>query len=207
MIRLAIVVEGETEERFVKEALTGHLFRFDVAPVPIIAGRSINAERLAAEMSNLRRNFDRVTSLVDFYGFRGKGTDTPDLLERRVSDAIQARIGRPPDSSLIFPYVQLHEFESLLFTDVGAFTSVPGSTNQLIDRLRAIRSNFATPEDINDNYATAPSRRITSEFPGYSKVVHGPEIIADIGLETIREECPRFNGWLSRLESLGRGTT
>ena len=92
-----------------------------------------------------------------------------------------------------------------MFTDVGAFRAVPGSTEDLVEKLRAMRSNFDTPEDINDNYATAPSRRITNKLPRYSKVVHGPDIVAAIGLDAVRRECPRFNAWLTRLESLEGG--
>ncbi len=202
MIRLAIVVEGETEERFVEDVLAGHLIQFGVTPSPILLGGRINADRLGTVMANLHWNFDSVTSLVDFYGFRGKGTDTVDQLEQRVFNRIDAEIRRPPDSSLIFPYVQLHEFESLLFSDVRAFKAIPGSTNELVESLRIIRSNFRTPEDINDNYATAPSRRIHQLLPRYWKAVHGPDLIAAIGLDAVRDECPRFNEWLTRLEFL-----
>ena len=202
MIRLAIVVEGETEERFVEDVLAGHLHQFRVIPSPVLLGGRISADRLGTVMANLHWNFDSVTSLVDFYGFRGKGTDTVDQLEQRILNRIDDKIRRPPDNSLMLPYVQLHEFESLLFSDVSAFRAIPGSTNGLVERLRTIRSNFRTPEDINDNYATAPSRRIQQLLPRYRKAVHGPDLIAAIGLGTIRGQCRRFSRWLRRLESL-----
>ena len=203
MIRLAIVVEGETEERFVKDVLAGHLHQFGVVPIPVMPRRRINAERLTSEMVKLDRNFNRVTSLVDFYGFRGKGADTAYQLERRIQDAINARIGDSWDHPRVFPYVQLHEFEGLLFTDVEAFAAVPNATRVKIESLRTIRSSFQTPEDINDSSESAPSKRIKSLFPRYQKVVHGPSLAAGIGLDMIRGQCPRFDGWLSRLEALG----
>ncbi len=202
MIRLAIVVEGETEERFVEDVLAGHLLSLGVAPFPILLRGNVNVERLTRRMANLRRNFDSVTSLVDFYGFRGKGTDTVDQLEQRVFDQIDTRIRRSWDQSQVFPYVQMHEFEGLLFTDAEAFAAVPNATPEIIETLGSIRSGFATPEDINDSSETAPSKRIEKLLPGYQKVVHGPDLIAAIGLDAIREQCPRFNEWLSRLESL-----
>ena len=153
-------------------------------------------------MANLFWDFDRVTSLVDFYGFGRKGTDTVGELEQRVFSQVDDRIGRPWDQSRVFPYVQLHEFEGLLFTNVEAFAVVPDATCVLVERLRAIRLNFQTPEDINDSSETAPSRRIKGLLPRYQKVVHGPSLAADIGLDAIRGQCPRFDGWLSRLESL-----
>ena len=156
-------------------------------------------------MANLFWDFESVTSLVDFYGFRGKGADTVGELEQRVIDQVDARIGHSWDQSRVFPYVQLHEFEGLLFTDVEAFAAVLNATRVKIESLRTIRSSFQTPEDINDSSKTAPSKRIESLLPRYRKVVHGPDIVVAIGLKAVREECSRFDRWLSRLESLGRG--
>ena len=153
-------------------------------------------------MVRMYRNCQPVTSFVDFYGFGGKETDTVDQLEQRVFDQIDARIRRSWDQSRVFPYVQIHEFEGLLFTDVEAFAIVPNATPEIIETLGSIRSGFATPEDINDSSETAPSKRIESVLRRYDKVLHGPDIIAAIGLDAIRSQCPRFNEWLSRLESL-----
>lgn len=202
MIRLAIAVEGETEEAFVKKVLADYLRPLDIEATPILLGGNINVERLAGIMANLYWNFDRVTSLVDFYGFRGKESDAVDQLEQRVFDRINTRIRRSWDQSRVFPYVQMHEFEGLLFTDVESFAIVPNATPEIIETLGSIRSGFATPEDINDSSETAPSKRIESVLRRYDKVLHGPGVIAAIGLDAIREQCPRFNEWLSRLESL-----
>ena len=82
MIKLAIVVEGRTEVRFVKELLVNHLQRFGVDPVipipinpraSVAAGGDVSVNRLVSHMVRLRRSYDAVTSLVDFYGFRDKG--------------------------------------------------------------------------------------------------------------------------------------
>lgn len=55
---------------------------------------------------------------------------------------------------------------------------------------------------INDGYTTAPSKRIVSIFSQYDKVLHGSLVALDIGLDTIRRECPMFNSWIERIESL-----
>ena len=73
MIRLAIVVEGETEEEFVKNLLTPHLQTRGVLANPHPLGGNVTVERLASEMANYFWSYDRVTSLVDYYGFRNKG--------------------------------------------------------------------------------------------------------------------------------------
>ena len=67
----------------------------------------------------------------------------------------------------------------------------------------AITVEFDTPEDINDSPTTAPSKRIKRLIPSYRKRLDGPPLAAEIGLNGIRSECPRFDAWLHRLESLG----
>ena len=207
MIRLAIVVEGETEEEFVNRVLAEHLRARGVEPCPIFPdgkGGNISVDRLAPTMVKLTRSFGFVTSLVDFYGFKGKGRATPDELERRIDRAVRRRIRRSWDESRVFAYVQKYEFESLLFSNASCFGTVidniPGST---LTTLLEIRSRFATPEDINDSAETAPSKRIARLIPHYNKRVHDPDVAMETGLDIIRKECVRFNEWLTRLESLG----
>ena len=102
----------------------------------------------------------------------------------------------------VLPYVQRHEFEALLFADVDAFSSIDVNAEG-VGKLRGVRSQFATPEDINDDRGTAPSKRILQVVPSYSKVGQGPVVAAKIGLEKMRLACPRFGKWLERLEALG----
>ncbi len=149
-------------------------------------------------------NFDVVTSLVDFYGFRDKGGRTVDELEKHLNREIQSRVRRNWDRRKVIPYVQKYEFKGLLFSDVTAFGSVIGAPGESIAQLESMRSQFATPEDINDNSKTAPSKRIAGVIPKYRKVVDGRLLAEDIGLTAIRTACPRFNGWMAHLESLGK---
>ena len=106
------------------------------------------------------------------------------------------------DQRKVVPYVQKHEFEGLLFSDVRAFRVVTNASEADVVRLGRIRSDFPTPEDINDSPDTAPSKCIGKVIPRYGKVLHGPLVAEEIGLETIREQCPRFGNWISCLESL-----
>ena len=215
MIRLAVSVEGRTEEEFVKTVLAGHLRGHGVEPTPILIGRArggsgggnVSVERLVPEMRDLYWSFDAVTSLVDFYGFRGRGDrETADELEERLGEALHQEIVREWDPRKVIPYVQQYEFESLLFSDVDAFAVLSDISseipNEAVRTLRLIRSQFPSPEDINDDRTTAPSRRIAGAMPRYRKVVHGPLIAGETGLDAIRRECRRFNAWMERLETL-----
>ncbi len=207
MIRLAMSVEGETEVDFVKMVLAPRLHSKGVEPIPILPhgrGGNIRVDRVASAMAELFWNFDYVTSLVDFYGFVDKDNDAPCQLERRVDNAVGQRIQSSWDESRGFAYVQLHVGEALLFSDVHRFSAVfDDLPDGALARLQEVRRHFSSPEDINDNSATAPSKRISQLVPGYNKRLHDPDLAAEIGLSVIRSQCNRFNGWLTRLESLG----
>lgn len=187
-------------------SLAPHLQRSDVYATPVLIGRArhrgkgggnVTVDRLAREMRHLRASFDAVTSLVDFYGFRNKGSRLPnELLE-----AIRNRIGQSDERSVL-PYVQLHEFEGLLFSSVEAFGRI--LPDAPVAELKSIRSEFGTPEEINDRAEAAPSKRIETLIPHYRKTLHGPLVALEIGLATIRNECPHFDDWIRRLEALGK---
>ncbi len=204
MIRLAISVEGPTEEEFVKNVLADHLRSKGVEPQPILLNGNVTVERLASDIARLIWSFNRVTSLVDFYGFRDKNTATPGQLEQRILERVARKINRSWDQSRFIPYVQQYEFEGLLFSNVDAFANAIDASEESVEELWSIREKFPTPEDINDNSETAPSKRIEKIIRQYEKVVDGPLIAIEIGLDAIRAECPRFSDWLTRLESLGR---
>ncbi len=205
MKHLAIVVEGDTEEEFVKQVLAPHLVAHGVAVAamkPRGQGGNISVDRLAPVLAGLSWNFDAVTSLVDFYGFKRKrdGESASDL-EVRINARVKRHNPRGADAVRQFAYVQQYEFEALLFSDPTAFNVIPGLPSGALHALEQIARQFA-PEDINDDRNTAPSKRIERIVPGYSKRLHGPIVAKEIKLDVIRAACPRFDAWTSRLESL-----
>jgi hypothetical protein len=99
------------------------------------------------------------------------------------------------------PFVMMHEFEGLLFSDCAAFGRGIGQPG-LEPRFRQVRDAFATPEDINDSPFTAPSKRVEGVVLNYEKPLLGTLVVLEIGLVRIRAECPHFAAWLDKLESL-----
>ena len=209
MIRLAVVAEGQTEEEFVKLLLDPQLRQFGVAATPILLGRArsrtagggdVTVPRLVSDVAHLSNSFNAVTTLVDLYGFRGKEQRSAEELEEVIRTDVERTTGELRDR--LVPYVQRHEFEGLLFSDVSAFAILPDVRPEAVQSLKNIRSAFESPEDINDDRTTAPSKRIADAVPRYRKRAHGPLIAEKTGLEAIRAACPRFNAWLERLETL-----
>ncbi len=99
------------------------------------------------------------------------------------------------------PYFQMHEFEALMFSDPAIFADAIGRPDLRSD-FAEIRQKFDSPEHIDDSPVTAPSKRILALYPEYEKPLMGETATKAIGLPRIRQECPLFNAWLAKLESL-----
>jgi hypothetical protein len=202
MVRLAISVEGQTEERFIKMVLVRHLQARGIYAVPLTLGSGgghVSLSRIRKDLNNLANSFDKVTTLYDFYGFHDKKAgESKDSLEHKILECVAA-----PLRARIIPYVQMHEYEGLLFSSPEAIENNLQQTG-LADWANKILQQFAgNPEKINDSKETAPSKRLLRET-SYIKTVHGPNIAKDIGLIVLRAKCPGFGAWLDILEALSQ---
>jgi len=218
--RVHIICEGQTEETFVNLVLLPHFDRHGIEVQPKLLGEigrqggNVGYTRVLRDIRLLRTNDPEawVTTFIDFYGIyadfpgvsHAKKLKTAWERHDTVVSAMYAQLtddlGEKPASRVV-PYIQMHEFEGLLFSspqDMAAGILQP----HLWKKFDKILFPFDTPEDINDSIETAPSKRIQHIFRGYQKVLHGSIIARRIGLERIREACPLFNEWLNRLEQL-----
>ncbi len=209
-MRVCVVCEGQTEVEFIRACVAPYLNdgRYYLYPTLLQSpsgnhrGGRVTVQRLVNFMRHQYHESDRITTFVDFYGFQDAEGRTASQLHNAIIDGLgaEAKIER----RFVLPYVQLHEFEALLFSDVEKFEYVlDGWSEDVRQTLAAIRNRFSTPEEINTHPTTAPSKRILRTFaPGtYSKTVHGPIIAEEIGIDTIRRQCPGFNLWLEKLEA------
>jgi len=159
------------------------------------------------------------TTMVDYYALpqlgekawpgraeasrRPRHREKAPLVERALLEDVVAEMGHRFNPERFVPYVVMHEFEGLLFSDCAAFSKAIGLP-MLEGKFRQIRDQFATPEEINDSPDTAPSKRIIGLVPGYEKPLLGVLAALDIGLSPIRAECPHFDSWVIRLEKLAQ---
>jgi hypothetical protein len=221
MPRLLVHVEGQTEENFVNEILREHLWQSGSI---IVSARRLGSPRRSGIPSwqsarkdilrHLKQDTGAIhTTIIDYYALP---RDWPGRLEaptmnstsakaEYVESALNANIteamGPHFDPNRFVPLVMMHEFEALLFSNPDRF-ALAIERPDLAAEFLAIRRNFDSPEDINDSVDTAPSKRIIRLFPRYEKPLFGPLAVMEIGLTSIRNECPHFNRWLERLESL-----
>jgi hypothetical protein len=121
------------------------------------------------------------------------------LVEKALSEDICMVMGDGFNPRRFIPFVTMHEFEGLLFSDCDRFSQGIGRP-ELVVAFQAIRDQFPSPEAINDSPITHPSQRVEDLMPGYQKPLHGALAVLEIGLDAICRECPHFSEWLSNLE-------
>lgn len=217
MTRLSVLVEGQTEERFVHDLLAPHLAPLQVWATPIVVHTSRSADgrkrrggghwRLwKRDLEGLCRDRSpdaRVTTLFDLYGLPA---DFPGLDAcTRIADtvarcaALEARMAAEIVDDRFIPYLQRHEIEALVLVDPTPLRELDAEAD-----VAGLLANLGglSPEDVNDGEATAPSKRLARFVPRYTKTVHGPLVMEATGLARIRDACPRFGAWLTRLEAL-----
>lgn len=221
MIRVHIICEGQTEETFVKELLDPYFTPMQIYVRPALIGKpghkggAVNADRIITDCS-IRLLEDPTaycTTFFDFYAlpsnFPGREEaatkhsiqDKAGCIQNKLAEGLQARLGTSEPMRRFIPYVQMYEYEGLLFSEPTKFAQ---GINQLAvaPQFQAIRSAFPTPEDINDSPRTAPSKRVIKLIPDYQKPILGTLAALEIGLETIRQECRLFDDWIKKLEAL-----
>lgn len=209
IIRLNLIVEGQTEETFVKKVIAPHLLTEGIycTPSSLSGMRKYSAVKKEINLF-LRDSSAYLTTMFDLYAlpndFPGWSAAQSITDPRQKVEELEAAFGLDVSHERFIPYLQLYEFESLLFSDV-ALTDDEIKSFDHRSRLRdlqKIRNRFDSPEHINDGVQTAPSKRLKSLYPAYDKLVYGVLSVLRIGLPKLRAECRHFNDWLSKLESL-----
>lgn len=227
MDRLLVHVEGQTEETFVNQILAPHLCNFGYST---ISARLIGNARQRVRRGGIRSWSSvrsdilahikqdascLATTMVDYYGLPKTGPEAwpgrneagmlafhhkAASVEAALSADICKEMGSGFNPNRFIPFVIMHEFEGLLFSDCEKFSRGIGQP-ELAPNFQAIRKQFPTPEEINDSPITAPSKRIEKLVPGYEKPLLGTLAVLEIGLDRIRDECPHFRNWLEKLET------
>jgi len=229
MIRLYFYVEGRTEQEYVDSVLKDHLAPFEVYVMGAIlvshgqrggvvhrggGGRYAPVKRDLLNLLKRHRQPEvRFTSMLDLYALATDFPGRPDAdrlrhLPRDRVEALETAFAADIGDGRFLPHVQLHEFETILLCDPGAFATEYLTHDKEIEQLRQLVSAFGSPEEIDDGPNTAPSKRIEALFPGYprQKATVGVTIASLIPLATVRQCCLHFDAWITRLENLGAAT-
>ena len=215
MKRLIIVCEGATEQEFCQTVLSPYFNRKDIiVETPTIkhsCGGIVAWETLKKQLvQHLNEAKVIVTMLIDFYRIKDSFR-FPGWMEAKTIEPTQAKMGflfqqmtkdmQENLRSRFVPYIQLHELEGLLFSDISAFKNNFSNKECNFQAIESAIRDFSSPEEINNGPNTAPSVRLKKAIKGYEKELYGGFLADDIGLSTIRKRCPLFNQWIECLES------
>jgi hypothetical protein len=219
MKQLYIICEGHSEQSFCRITLQDHLFREGDGAVHAINMKGLGTWKsqyptfkntiLQAVNSCSKKNV-YFTTFIDLYAiprsFPGlDDTRKISLGPKKYVEMLEIEFSKDIGNPRGFiPYIQLHEFETMLFAEPSAFGSAFENCDVAIAELQKIATSKTSIELINDGQHSAPSKRIIELIPEYRsrKSRAGPEIAAAIGLPTIRAKCPHFDAWLTKLESI-----
>lgn len=216
MKRLIIICEGPSENEFCMEVLAPHFRNLDIyieAPLIKRSNGGIvpwSAIKRQIEM-HLHEGDVWVSMLIDYYGIRDNykfpgWIESKDILSMKdrwqfLCSKMKADISGKLSSRFI-PHIQIHEFESLLFSDIEIFKNFFDKSEMDFSILEAAIKEFRNPEDINSRPNLAPSKRLMSAIKSYDKILYGNFIASEIGLETLRTKCPIFNQWISNISRI-----
>lgn len=223
MINIAVICEGQTEAKFISQVFNSYfdskLFLYPIT-IPTSEnkkGGCLKYERVKKIINNISQNkfYNYITTMFDYYALNSDFPDinnntvyNPDIYItiRNLENSFKNDIDNKINNTIQFiPYYQLHEFETLLYTDINNFLQADSEwTKKQINTLQKDVKDYDNIELINNCIDTSPSHRIEKIFnkPKYNKMIHGIKIIQATGLDNIRAKCRHFNEWCVKLETL-----
>lgn len=225
MARLYLFAEGQTEQTFANQVLRDHLSRHEIyLQNAILIAHTKKKGRVhrggGRKYLPMKNDILRFlaqekaadvffTTMIDLYAippdFPGlQEADKLHHLPQERVELLEARFAEDIGDRRFVPYIQLHEYEAYLFADPSCFEFFYDHHANEIAALQSIADGHTTPELIDDGQHTAPSKRIIAQLPDYegAKPLVGPQVAELIGLDVIRNKCPHFSAWLTRLEQL-----
>lgn len=224
-VEVYIVVEGQTEQTFVRDVLSPQMECKRIYLYPALIGKpghkggNARFDRVRDDVGHFlkQRKDTYVSTMIDYSRIDPEWPGMSEvrqkirsgspltailkagILEAATSAEIVKRFAGFNAISRFVPYIEMHEFESLLFSDADILAEKIGVD---VLQIREILEKYDNPEEINDDPAKTPAMRLEVLKSGYRKVANGKTISEAIGIQTIRSQCAHFNDWLIKLEKL-----
>ncbi len=207
MKRLVFIVEGDTEVIFINKTVIPYLyslgFQNPMNAQTIITNRKQHKKGGVVNYEHLKNDIQRVcsqgnvivTTFIDY--FRLPNNFPGYTMDSNLINEIENGIFVDLNTDILIPYIQKHEIEALMFSDITGFEIVIDEENKIAE-IQKIMGKFPNPENINSNPENAPSKRLERIF-NYDKVVDSELIFEMINITTIMERCPRFKDWIHKV--------
>lgn len=211
------IVEGQTEQQFIKKVLAPYLEPKNVflyAAILRKSGENGGDVKFARAQNDIgkflkQRADTQVTLMVDYYGIchdwpgyekskkQRTHTQKHAVLMKNTADEVQRLFPEQNPQHRFIPYFSMHEIEALYFCN-------PAQLAQCIDvqetKIDAILQECGEPEKINDGSNTAPSKRLETLSLRFRKTSTGLAIASNIDIPAMKDACPLFNAWVTCLE-------
>ena len=206
-INIGVVCEGQTETDFIKQLNKNYFNKINISLKPVgindkqkNIGGNVSIARVVNFLHNHSNMYNMLTTFIDFYGLKNKDNKKVSELEEEIKKEFYK--DNKYKNKILIPYIQMHETEALWFSDINAIIQVKNANKKQKEDLSKIIEKYKNPEDINDSYETAPSKRLENIFCDYSKVIDGKEISNKISINIFIEKCPRFSKWVNEISNL-----
>lgn len=182
---ILILCEGQTEELFVNRILAPYFQTKNIFFKPVLLGGVSHYAGIKKDLERLGKNeqYDILTTMLDYYklpqdvpGVRSCIESEPGKIAEYIEKSIYDDLKEKVKIEKFIPYIQMHEFEALLFSNVDCFDKCKGIKNKTILELKGEVSKFSTPEHVNNSEQTAPSKRIKRIFGAYQKTTDGMNV-------------------------------
>ena len=227
-VDIYIVVEGQTEQTFVRDVLAPQMAHKGIYMHPALIGKpghkggDIRFDRAKNDIGNFlrQRNDTYISTMFDYFRIDSKwpgkrevrrqirngatltAIHKAEILEAATRNEIVSAFSDCDSENRFVPYIEMHEFEALLFSDANILAE---KTEIDVSQIRRIVEEHNNPEEINDDPGKTPDKRLEALKNGYRKVAMGKTVSEAIGIQAIRRQCPHFNKWLTKFEYLKGG--
>jgi len=208
MIRLEVVAEGQTEADFVGQILRpnleAHANHGIAINAPVLGGYRTYAglKKFVKRLLHSQSSTLRVTTMIDLFKLPADSPGLSELAGTTTIDGVrklEQLFEEDVRDRRFVPYLQLHEFEALLLSDLPVLAEQHPNRKKEIREL-AKHLQESDPEHVNR--LRPPSYWIKDVVPEYNKRTSGVITVGRIGLAKLRERCRHFGQWLDVLESL-----
>lgn len=177
-IDVVVLVEGQTELTFVKYVLAPVMQPKNIYMRAVLIGGiggDVRFTRAKKEIGILlkQRNVKYITTMFDYYGIDSDWPGKDEVIqaistgvkitahekgvrmENATLEIIKTCFSECRPDIRFIPYIQMHEFEALLFSDASKLAGEIGVNPSIIE---AILEKCGGAEEVNDRYETALNR-------------------------------------------------
>lgn len=217
-----ILCEGQSEQEFALKVLKPYLMPYDIIVRAnlLITNRKLHARGGIIDYQQVKRDLHYMmrsardteyeknyfTTMFDLYALP---SDFPGYAQAPAEPyskvkTIEDELGKDIDCYRFIPYIELHEFETLVLCNMPkVIQTYPNAQKPLSDLDSKWKNEtIGNAELVNMSRETAPSKRLIKALDGhynYDKKLMAVVATKDMGIDALRAQCYHFNQWIEKI--------